>query len=88
MNGEPAAIVTQLAEQGCRHLYIDGGQTVQRFLQAGLIDELTITRVPLLLGGGIPLFGTDGQEQRLRLLAVTSSDNGFVQERYAVQRAP
>nr|WP_239664315.1 dihydrofolate reductase family protein [Serratia marcescens] len=47
MNGEPAAIVAQLAEQGCRHLYIDGGQTVQRFLQAGLIDELTITRVPL-----------------------------------------
>ncbi|CAI1524035.1 dihydrofolate reductase family protein [Serratia nematodiphila] len=88
MNGEPAAIVAQLAEQGCRHLYIDGGQTVQRFLQAGLIDELTITRVPLLLGGGIPLFDADGQEQRLRLLAVTSSDNGFVQERYAVQRAP
>nr|WP_242512193.1 hypothetical protein [Serratia marcescens] len=38
-------------------------------------------------GGGIPLFGTDGPEQRLRLLAVTPSDNGFVQERYAVQRA-
>ncbi|MBO2007027.1 dihydrofolate reductase [Serratia marcescens] len=87
MTGEPAAIVAQLAEQGCRHLYIDGGQTVQRFLQAGLIDEMTITRVPLLLGGGIPLFGADGPEQRLRLLAVTPSDNGFVQERYAVQRA-
>ncbi len=52
-----------------------------------MIDELTITRVPLLLGGGIPLFGADGPEQRLRLLAVTQSDNGFVQERYAVQRA-
>lgn len=87
MNGEPAAIVAQLAEQGCGHLYIDGGQTVQRFLQAGLIDELTMTRVPLLLGSGIPLFGADGPEQRLRLLAVTQSDNGFVQERYAVQRA-
>ncbi|XYK63805.1 dihydrofolate reductase family protein [Serratia marcescens] len=88
MSGEPASVVARLAEVGCRHLYIDGGQTVQRFLQAGLIDELTITRVPLLLGGGIPLFGADGPEQRLRLLAVTSSDNGFVQERYAVQRAP
>lgn len=87
MSGEPASVVAQLAESGCRHLYIDGGQTVQRFLQAGLIDELTITRVPLLLGGGIPLFGADGPEQRLRLLAVTQSDNGFVQERYAVQRA-
>ncbi|MGK8677778.1 dihydrofolate reductase family protein [Serratia marcescens] len=86
MHGEPTAIVAQLTKQGYRHLYIDGGQTVQRFLQAGLIDELTITRVPLLLGGGIPLFGTDGPEQRLRLIAVTQSDNGFVQERYAVQR--
>ena len=87
MSGEPAGIVARLAGAGCRHLYIDGGQTVQRFLQAGLIDELTITRVPLLLGGGIPLFGVDAPEQRLRLLAVTQSDNGFVQERYAVQRA-
>ena len=87
MSGEPASVVARLAEAGCRHLYIDGGQTVQRFLQAGLIDELTITRVPLLLGGGIPLFGADAPEQRLRLLAVTQSDNGFVQERYAVQRA-
>ncbi|SVK54821.1 Dihydrofolate reductase [Acinetobacter baumannii] len=87
MSGEPASVVARLAEAGCRHLYIDGGQTVQRFLQAGLIDELTITRVPLLLGGGIPLFGVDAPEQRLRLLAVTQSDNGFVQERYAVQRA-
>lgn len=82
--GAPEAIVARLANEGCRHLYIDGGNCVQRFLQAGLINELTITRVPLLLGSGIPLFGALGAEQRLRLIAATHSDNGFVQERYAV----
>lgn len=65
-------------------MYIDGGNCVQRFLQAGLINELTITRVPLLLGSGIPLFGAVGTEQQLRLIAAMHSDNGFVQERYAV----
>ncbi|WP_454878091.1 dihydrofolate reductase family protein [Serratia inhibens] len=84
LTGDPEAIVTRLANEGCRHLYIDGGNCVQRFLQAGLINELTITRVPLLLGSGIPLFGAVGAEQQLRLIAATHSDNGFVQERYAV----
>jgi dihydrofolate reductase len=87
MSGSPEEITRQLAEEGCRHLYIDGGNTVQRFLRAGLIDELTITRVPLLLGNGISLFGADAPEQRLRLIAATHSENGVVQERYAVQRA-
>lgn len=82
--GAPEAIVARLANEGYRHLYIDGGNCVQRFLQAGLINELTITRVPLLLGSGIPLFGPVGAEQQLRLIAATHSDNGFVQERYAV----
>ncbi|WP_203322927.1 dihydrofolate reductase family protein [Pseudoxanthomonas beigongshangi] len=85
MSGSPEEITRRLAEEGCRHLYIDGGNTVQRFLRARLIDELTITRVPLLLGNGIPLFGADVPEQNLRLIAATHSENGFVQERYAVQ---
>lgn len=82
---EPAALVAHLAAEGKRHLYIDGGQTIQRFLQAGLLNELTITYVPLLLGDGLPLFGVLGQEISLRLLAATPSPNGFVQVRYAVE---
>ncbi len=82
--GAPQAIVTKLAAEGKKHLYIDGGVTIQRFLAARLIDEITITRIPILLGTGIPLFGVIGVEQKLRLLHAIPSDNGFVQERYAV----
>lgn len=82
--GEPADIVAQLAARGMKHLYIDGGQTVQAFLAAGLINELVITRIPVLLGRGIPLFGQLGAEQKLRLIDSSMSDNGFVQSRYQV----
>ena len=83
-SGNPAELVSMLASEGRRHLYIDGGETIQRFLRAGLIHEITITRIPMLLGGGIPLFGSIGTEVPLRLVAATSSDNGFVQVRYEV----
>ncbi len=57
VNGEPIAVVDQLKEMGHQNLYIDGGVTIQNFLEADLIDEMIITRVPVLLGDGIPLFG-------------------------------
>lgn len=83
-SGTPAELVSMLESEGRQHLYIDGGVTIQRFLQAGLIHEITITRIPVLLGAGIPLFGSLGIEVPLRLVAATSSDNGFVQVRYEV----
>jgi len=85
-SGPPQEIVERLAQAGMRHLYIDGGVTIQRFLQAGLIDELILTRIPVLLGAGLPLFGNAGPLQRLKLLEAVASDNGFVQERYRVER--
>src|SRR6476661_3171080 len=57
MEGSPPDIAARLASRGARHLYVDGGITIQRFLQAGLIQRLIITRVPVLIGSGIPLFG-------------------------------
>lgn len=84
--GEPQQLVAQLAAEGKRHLYIDGGATAQRFLDAGLVDELTITRIPVLLGEGIPLFSGKGREWDLRLIGAYASENGFVQERYALVR--
>jgi dihydrofolate reductase len=83
-SGDPKELASRLEGEGKKHLYIDGGATIQRFLRAGLIQEITITRVPLLLGAGISLFGSLGVEVSLRLLEATSSDNGFVQERYEV----
>lgn len=80
--GSPAEVAARMAEAGRGRLYIDGGVTVQRFLQAGLVDEMTITLVPILLGGGLPLFGMLGTKVRLQLLDLKRFDNGFVQVRY------
>lgn len=84
MAGDPVLIVAQLAARGLKHLYIDGGQTIHNFLAAGLINEITITRVPVLLGTGIPLFSQLGAELDMRLIDSSTSDNGFVQSRYQV----
>src|SRR6267143_2607332 len=54
MTGTPAEIVSQLAASGAHHLYVDGGITIQGFLRAGLIQRLIITRVPVLIGDGVP----------------------------------
>lgn len=78
------ALVAELAERGMKHLYIDGGQTIQAFLEAGLINELIITRIPVVLGQGIPLFSQVGSEHELRHIGTYASDNGFVQSRYGV----
>ena len=82
--GSPHTIVEHLAAEGKQHLYIDGGATIQRFLQARLIDEITLTQIPTLLGSGIPLFGMTGLEQSLQLIVATASANGMVQVRYQV----
>ena len=83
--GEPLEIVERLASSGKQHLYIDGGVTIQRFLAAQLINEITITRMPILLGAGIPLFGGHIPEQDLQLIDVAVSENGVVQERFQVK---
>ncbi|MFW9965960.1 MAG: dihydrofolate reductase family protein [Candidatus Thorarchaeota archaeon] len=57
VTGNPKELVNQLKELGHQNLYIDGGITIQGFLEEDLIDEMIITRVPILLGNGIPLFG-------------------------------
>ncbi len=72
MDGAPADIVSKLAASGAHHLYVDGGITIQRFLRAGLIDRLVITRVPVLIGDGIPLFGSLPHDIRLRHVVTRS----------------
>ena len=84
MSGAPADIVLQLAARGIRHIYVDGGITVQRFLQAGLIHHLTITRVPVLIGAGIPLFGPLQHDIVLRHVATRQYASGLVQSEYVV----
>ena len=82
MSGEPGEIVAQLKARGFKHAYIDGGITIQRFLAAGLIDRLVITRVPILIGEGIPLFGSLPRDILLRHIATRSYQGGLVQSEY------
>jgi dihydrofolate reductase len=84
MAGTPHEIVSHLAERGMKHLYIDGGVTVQRFLEAGLIQRLIITRIPVLLGSGIPLFGPLSHDIRLEHVATRSYPSGMVQSEYVI----
>jgi dihydrofolate reductase len=80
----PQRLVGRLAAQGATHLYVDGGKTIQGFLNAGLIDELTITRVPILIGAGVPLFGPLNHDIRLTHIATRQFESGFVQSKYRV----
>ena len=82
--GTPAEIVSQLAASGAHHLYIDGGITIQRFLRAGLIQRLIITRVPVLIGEGVPLFGAVPHDIRLRHVATRHYPSGLVQSEFHI----
>lgn len=84
MAGPPAEIVSTLAASGARHLYVDGGITIQEFLRAGLIQRLIISRLPVLIGQGIPLFGTLPRDIRLRHVATRTYPGGMVQSEYHV----
>ena len=86
MSGEPAEIVKQLESRGFQHAYVDGGLTIQRFLAAGCIDRLVITRVPVLVGAGIPLFGPVPRDITLRHVETRSYKGGLVQSEYAISR--
>jgi dihydrofolate reductase len=86
MAGEPTEIVVRLAARGLKHLYVDGGITIQRFLNAGLIDHATITRVPVIIGDGIPLFGPTGRDIQLRHVETRTYRSGLVTTEYDVVR--
>jgi dihydrofolate reductase len=84
MDGAPAEIVARLAASGAHNLYIDGGNTIQRFLRAGLIQRLVITRVPVLIGEGISVFGALPRDVRLHHVATQHYPSGLVKSEYQV----
>ncbi|WEO76459.1 dihydrofolate reductase family protein [Cryobacterium sp. SO2] len=79
-----AEVIDTLAAERRRRVYVDGGRTIQSFLRAGLIREITITRAPVLLGSGIPLFGPLGADVHLRHVGTRELGAGFTQSSYEV----
>ncbi|WP_028104834.1 dihydrofolate reductase family protein [Pseudoduganella violaceinigra] len=83
--GPVRALYDSLAANGCRGLYVDGGLTVQSFIREDLVDELTVTTIPILLGAGIPLFGHTSRDIPLRLMGTRQLPGGLVQNTYATR---
>ncbi len=83
-SGDLRELMVQLETDGHQHAYIDGGKTIQAFLDLQLINEMTLTRIPIILGEGLPLFGKTSQDIRLRNARATVFPNDFVQLHYTV----
>ena len=82
LKGDPYAVVKELNYRKYINLYIDGGKTIQEFLKNNLIDEMIITRIPILLGEGIPLFSSLVKEQKFRLIKSEVLINALVKNHY------
>jgi len=84
LRGDIDVILAELGGRGHKRIYVDGGKTIQGFIKAGRLDEITITRIPILLGEGIPLFGDLEKSVALEHLSTISFSNGFVQSTYSM----
>ncbi len=86
-SGEINSLMEQLENEGHKHAYVDGGKTIQSFINLELINEMTITRIPVLLGEGIPLFGKTIKDIKLKNCSARCFANDFIQEFYQVSYA-
>ena len=84
MSGDTSEIVSQLERRGLEHIYVDGGLTIQEFIRAGLIQRLIVTRVPVLIGEGIPLFGKLLHDIPLKHIDTRQFAGGLIQSEYEI----
>jgi dihydrofolate reductase len=86
IQGELRPVLDSLKSKGIQNLYVDGGLTIQSFLKEDLVDELIITRIPILLGTGIPLFGEMEQELKFDLINTELLNKDLVKSTYKRRR--
>ena len=85
ISGNAESIHQKMNDAGLKNIYIDGGQTIKSFLQANLIDEITITTVPVLLGEGIGLFGKIDSMKQFKCCQTQLFKNGYVMNQFVKQ---
>lgn len=81
---EPEALMQALDEEGWKKAYVDGGKLVQSFIRAGLVSDITLTRIPILIGEGLPLFGSINQDIDLEHVSTESFASGLVTSKYRI----
>jgi dihydrofolate reductase len=86
VTGALDAVLDQLRADGIGRVYVDGGATIRAWLDAGLVDRMTISVVPVLIGEGIPLFGGTAGDIALELESSRVFPGGMVQRTYVVPR--
>jgi dihydrofolate reductase len=79
---KPAELISYLSGKGISSIYVDGGQVVQEFLKEGLVDELIISKAPVLIGSGIPLFGFLDRDLSFKHIRTMVQSNGLVRSYY------
>jgi dihydrofolate reductase len=84
-SGNLLKLTSKLESQGYKHAYIDGGSTIQNFINLRLINEITITKAPVLLGSGIPLFGSINKDIKLEKAKAIAFENDFIQVKYKLK---
>jgi dihydrofolate reductase len=82
----PRMLLERLSDQDVKHVYVDGGSTIQGFFAESLIDEITITRIPIVIGEGISFFASMDKDIKLIHLGTTVYEFGFVQSTYSVNK--
>lgn len=83
-SGKLTDLLSKLHSENITHVWVDGGITASKFLEAGLVDELTISIIAMVLGFGVPLFSVMNKEHKCRLVSSQSYPSGLVQLRYEV----
>lgn len=84
--GDLIQLVSRLHSDGIKHIWIDGGMTISQFLELQMVDSLTLSLIPVILGSGIPLFSPIGKEHACRLISSRSYPSGLVQLKYEIKQ--
>ncbi len=84
--GDLTQLISQLHSDGIQHIWIDGGVTISQFLELKMVDCITLSVIPLILGSGITLFREIGQEFICHLISSQSYPSGLVQLKYQIKK--